>query len=108
MGIHVYIKFNIGIESIGKLWYRWNTNGNDVSVPDPPYNVCVAHEESIVLPSAAYATKTVAHYHAAPTCIWIRDPTFTPHTLVISSSIASKLIDSNKSYLQQFFGIQLS
>ena len=82
--------------------------GNEVSVPDPPYNICVAHEESIVLSSAAYATKTVAHYHAAPTCIWIKDPTFTPHALVISSSIASKLIDSNKSYLQQFFGIQLS
>ena len=68
--------------------------GNEVSVPDPLYNICVAHEESIVLPSAAYATKTVAHYHAAP-CIWIKDPTFTPHALVISSSIASKLIDSN-------------
>ena len=40
--------------------------GNEVSVPDPTYNICVAHEESIVLPSAAYATKTVAHYHAAP------------------------------------------
>ena len=78
------------------------------SVPDPPYNICVAHEESIVLPSAAYATKTVAHYHPAPSCIWIKDPTFTPHALVISSSIASKLIDSNKSYLHQFFGIQLS
>ena len=80
----------------------------DVSVPNPPYNVCVAHEESIVLLSAAYATKTVAYYHASPTCIWIKDPTFTPHALVISSSIASKLINSNTSYLQQFFGIQLS
>ena len=26
MGIHVYIKFNVGIESVGKLWYWWNTN----------------------------------------------------------------------------------
>ena len=48
---------------------------DDEKVPDPPYNICVSHEETrqITNPHTGnlQVVNLMAHYHANPSCIWI-------------------------------------
>ena len=49
---------------------------NEVSIPEPPYNMCISHQESYeVSPQSSqpFHTTTVVHYHANPE---IKNPSF--------------------------------
>ena len=77
----------------------------------PPYDLCIQHEEwrnftSPVshLPDSRFGN---AYYHASPACIMARWPLFVPSSLVIPSSILTKLQPSHKSYIHSTFGILL-
>ena len=79
---------------------------NETRIPDPPYNVCVAHEEPYtVSPQSgkAFTRKTVVHYHMSPECIWLKEPFFNPSQIVISQEILDQLTASHKAYLAQYF-----
>ncbi len=84
---------------------------NETRVPEPPYNMCVSHEQSYeVSPrsqqaSSTFTTKTIVHYHANPDCIWKKNPNFVPASLKIPPTVVPNLDESNKTYLIQFFGV---
>jgi hypothetical protein len=83
---------------------------NQLSIPEPPYNMCIPHEESFqVSPrsAASFSTPTIVHYHAYPDCIWKKNPSFLPTSLNIPSSVLPKLAEANKVYLAQYFGINI-
>ena len=81
---------------------------NAINLPEPPYNMCIAHEESFQVSIPKFTTKTVAHYHANPSCIWKNDACFIPHLLEIPPLVEIKLKQANKQYLTQFFGKKFS
>ena len=68
---------------------------NDSEIPPPPYNICIAHEETRHITSphtgSPFATKTVTHYHANPDCIWMKDPKFIPQSLQIPPDVDKRL-----------------
>ena len=82
---------------------------NSLQIPDPPYDICIAHGESRRIPFShmheSFITKTRAHYHANPQCIYLKDPTFLPTNLQIPSNIQLSTLD--KTYLNNYFGLKL-
>ena len=79
---------------------------NEIRVPEPPYNMCVSHEEPFEVRSQqAFTTKTIVHYHANPDCIWKKNPNFVPASLKIPPTVLPNLDESNKTYFIQFFGV---
>ena len=82
---------------------------NDVKVPDPPYNICVPHQEmrQITNPHTGnlQVVNSVAHYHANPSCIWIKDHTFKPESLQIPPAIDARLLQEHRIFLLQYFNI---
>ena len=77
---------------------------NTEKVPAPPYNICVAHEETRQINNShtgvPFTTKTTAHYHANPCCIWMKDNTFKPENLHIPQEVDQGLQQEPFSVLQ--------
>ena len=83
---------------------------NSTSMPSPPYNICIAHEESRVISPAtgkSFSTATTVHYHANPQCIWLRYPSFVCQELQVPSDVSTKLQEEHKIYLYHYFGIAI-
>ena len=84
---------------------------SDGSLLDPPYDMCVSHEENITLTDPVskkpFKKKTKVHYHANQACIRMKYPAFRPDVhLIIPSSLSSTLRQEHWDYLQVHFGIQ--
>ena len=82
---------------------------HDGSLPDPPYDICVSHETFITLTNPVKKTpfqkKTKSHFHASPTCILQKHPSFNPLSLVIPPELVPKLTRQHWEYLHLYFGI---
>ena len=68
---------------------------DDSEIPPPPYNICIAHEETRQITNphmgGPFTTKTVTHYHANPDCIWMKDPKFIALSLQIPPDVDARL-----------------
>ena len=84
---------------------------NETEIPAAPYNICIAHEEPRQITnsrtSTPFTTKTVAHYHANPSCIWMKDNTFIPESLQIPEDVEAKLQHEHRVFLFRELIIQL-
>ena len=82
---------------------------NDPEIPPPPYNICIAHEETRQITNphtgSPFATKTVTHYHANPDCIWMKDPKFIPQSLQIPPDVDARLQQEHRFFLYQYFQV---
>ena len=82
---------------------------NTEKVPAPPYNICVAHEETRQLTNShtgiPFTTKTLAHYHANPYCMWMKDSTFRPECLHIPQDVDQELQHEHQVFLFQYCNI---
>ena len=79
---------------------------NEHAIPPSPYNICIAHEEPRqITPSGKkpFVTKSILHYHANPSCIWMNNTSFLPQSIEIPPALIDKLDDNNKYYLMQYF-----
>ena len=81
----------------------------DEKLPDLPYNICVSHEEIRQITNQhtgkLQVVNSVAHYHANPSCIWIKDANFKPDSLQIPPPVAARLQTEHRLYLSQHFNI---
>ena len=82
----------------------------DFSLPDPPYDLCVAHAEkrpyrdnsgNLVTPT----TYKPSHYHLAFTCIQAVEPAFFPNCLQIPNDIQNELTPEHKSFVWVQMGL---
>ncbi len=80
---------------------------NEKDIPLSPYNICIGHEEiRQITPSSGktpFTTKTTAHYHANPSCIWMKNASFMPENIQIPPGVYEHLDQSNKCYLMDYF-----
>ena len=74
---------------------------------DPPYDICIVHEESIwiVQHDMPFKKSTNAHYHGNATCITIKHPAFQPNCVEIPPDVKVRLLPVHKHYLRDHFGI---
>ena len=84
---------------------------NEKAIPPSPYNICIGHEEvQQITPSSGktpFTTKTIAHYHANPSCIWMKNASFMPESIQIPPGVHEQLDQRNKYYLMEYFYIFL-
>lgn len=84
---------------------------NEIVIPSSPYNICIAHEESRqVTPTSGktpFTTKSTVHYHANPSCIWMKNASFVPQNIQIPPGISAQLDENNKYYLMEYFNTYL-
>ena len=79
---------------------------NEHVIPPSPYNMCIAHiEPRQITPKGkkAFTTKSVVHYHANPSCIWINNGYFLPSSIEVPEDVMSQLDQNNKNFLMQYF-----
>ena len=79
---------------------------NEQTIPPSPYNICVAHEElRQVTPNGKtpFTTKTTVHYHANPSCIWMKNSSFVPQSIVTPPDVLVQLDDYHKYYMMDYF-----
>ena len=70
-------------------------------LPPSPCNICIAHEEPRqITPSGKkpFITKSILHYHANPSCIWMNNTSFLPQSIEILPALIDKLDDNKKYY----------
>lgn len=69
---------------------------------------CVAHEETrqvTTQQNSTFPTKTLVHYHANPTYIWMKDDSFRPESLQIPQDVERHLQQEHRIFLSQYFMI---
>ena len=81
----------------------------DGSLPDPPDDICICHEETITLTEPVskkpFQKKTKVHYHCRKECVPIKNPNFQLNTLEVPSNVSSNLTNVHWKYLREQFGI---
>ena len=76
----------------------------------PPYNICIVHKETRPIKNALTKADIIvpvnAHYHAAKSCIMLKDPTFSPNELIFPENMKEKLQGGvYRILVQQEFGL---
>ena len=82
---------------------------NEHAILPSPYNICIAHEEPRqITPSGKkpFVTKSIVHYHANPSCIWMNNTSFLPQSIEIPPALIDKL-DDNKKILSNAILLQI-